>query len=408
MVSYSRDIEQRMRQFFESLSEKDRRRYAGIEALKYGHGGRNYIARVLGCSRRTVSKGAKDVSGLSGAETEKRIRRPGGGRKSYQDTWVDIDEKFLHVLRDHTAGDPMDETVRWTDLSVKEIRQLLRDDHAIHVSKFVVRKLLKKHHYRRRKAQKKQTMKRVPKRNEQFEYIATLKAEYEAAGNPIVSMDTKKKEQLGNFYRQGRLYTLEELKTYDHDFGSFSQGVVIPHSLYDLGLNVGYVQLGTSHDTSEFACDSFRHWWYAYGRLTYPHATSILVLCDGGGSNSSRHYIFKQDLQALADEIGVEIRIAHYPPYCSKYNPIEHRLFPHLTRACQGVVFTSMDVVKHLMQKTQTSRGLKVFVHIIDKVYQTGRKVADEFKQRMTIIHDSFLPQWNYCALPSVSQNAQK
>ena len=155
MVSYPQEIEQRMRQFFESLSEKDRRRYAGIEALKYGHGGRNYIAHVLGCSRRTVSKGAQDISGLSRAETEKRIRRPGGGRKSYQETWVDIDEQFLHVLRDHTAGDPMDETVRWTDLSVKEIVQLLRDGQKMTVSKFVVRNLLKKHNYRRRKAQKK-------------------------------------------------------------------------------------------------------------------------------------------------------------------------------------------------------------------------------------------------------------
>jgi hypothetical protein len=396
-----------MRQFFESLSEKDRRRYAGIEALKYGHGGRNYIARVLGCSRRTVSKGAKDISGLSRAETEQRIRRPGGGRKSYQETWVDIDEKLLHVLRDHTAGDPMDETVRWTDLGVKEIRQLLRDDHAITVSKSVVRKLLKKHNYRRRKAQKKQTMKRVPKRNEQFENIQRLKAEYEAAGNPIVSMDTKKKEQLGNFYRDGHLYTLEALTTYDHDFGSFAEGVIIPHSFYDIRLNVGYIQLGTSHDTSEFACDSFRHWWYHYGRLHYPEATSILVLCDGGGSNSSRHHIFKYDLQILAEEIGVAIRIAHYPPYCSKYNPIEHRLFPHLTRACQGVIFTSIEVVKHLMQKTQTSRGLQVFVHILDKLYQTGRKVADDFKHQMTIAHDSLLPQWNYRAVPSVSRNGE-
>ena len=407
MVPYSQEIEQRMRQFFESLSEKDRRRYAGLEALKYGHGGRNYIAHVLGCSRRTVSKGAKEVSALSGAETDKRIRRPGGGRKSYQESWVDIDEKFLHVLHDHTAGDPMDETVRWTDLSVKEIRQLLRDDHAMKVSKSVVRKLLKKHNYRLRKAQKKQTMKRVPERNEQFENIQRLKAEYEASGNPIVSMDSKKKEQLGNFYRAGHLYTLEELTTYDHDFGSFAQGVVIPHSFYDMRLNVGYIQLGTSHDTSEFACDSFRHWWYEYGCLHYPDATSILVLCDGGGSNSSRHHIFKQDLQALADEIGVEIRIAHYPPYCSKYNPIEHRLFPHVTRACQGVIFTSIDVVKHLIQKTQTSRGLKVFVHILDKLYQTGRKVADDFKQLMTIVHDSVLPQWNYRAIPSISQNGE-
>src|SRR5216684_6867017 len=150
-----------------------------------------------------------------------------------------------------------------------------------------------------------------------------------------------------------------------------------------------FYSLGTSHDTSEFACDSFRHWWYHYGRLHYPEATSILVLCDGGGSNSSRHHIFKYDLQILADEIGVEIRIAHYPPYCSKYNPIEHRLFPHLTRACQGVIFTSIEVVKHLMQKTQTSRGLKVFVHILDKLYQTGRKVADDFKHQMTIVHDA-------------------
>jgi hypothetical protein len=259
MVPYPQDIAHGMRRFYESLSEKDRRRYAGIEALKYGHGGRNDIVQVLGCSCRTVSKGAKEVSGLSRVETEQCIRRPGGGRKSYQETWVDIDEKFLQVLWEHTAGDPMDETVRWTDLSVKEMVQLLRDDHEIPVSKSVVRKLLKKHNYRRRKAQKKQTMKRVPKRNEQFENIQRLKAEYEAAGNPMVSMDTKKKEQLGNFYRDGHLYTLEELKTYDHDFGSFAQGVVIPHSFYDLRLNVGYIQLGISHDTSEFACDSFRH-----------------------------------------------------------------------------------------------------------------------------------------------------
>jgi hypothetical protein len=135
--------------------------------------------------------------------------------------------------------------------------------------------------------------------------------------------------------------------------------VIIPHSLYDLRLNVGYIQLGTSHDTSEFACDRFRQWWFTYGYLHYPHATSTLVLCDGGGSNSARHHIFKQDLQSLADEIGVEIRIAHYPPYCSKYNPIEHRLFPHLTRACQGVLFTSIEVVKHLMEKTHTKKGLK-------------------------------------------------
>jgi hypothetical protein len=402
MEPYDQQTEETMKRFYDSLSEKDRRRYAGIEALRYGPGGRSYIAKVLGCSRRTVSKGAKEVSQLSKAEVDRRIRRPGAGRKSYPEKWPDIDDQFLHVLRHHTAGDPMDETVRWTDLTLGQIAQLLYLDHGIRVSKSVVRKLLNKHHYRRRKAQKRQTMKAVKHRNEQFETIQRLKDEYEAAGNPIVSMDTKKKEYLGNFYRNGHLYTLEELRAYDHDFPSFAQGIIIPHSLYDVRLNVGYIQLGTSHDTSEFACDSFRKWWSTYGRVHYPDATSILVLCDGGGSNSSRHHIFKQDLQSLADEIGIEIRIAHYPPYCSKYNPIEHRLFPHLTRACQGVLFTSIEVVKHLMEKTHTQRGLKVFVHVLDKVYETGRKASEAFKQQMPIIHDEFLSQWNYRAVPAL------
>ena len=409
MEPYRPEVEETMRRFYNSLNEKDRRRFAGFEALRFGHGGRSYIARVLECSRNTVSKGAREVSGLPKRAVEWRIRKVGGGRKPYHVTWgAHLDEKFLEVLREHTAGDPMDATVRWTNLTPGKIVQALREDHGIVVSKHVVRKLLKKHNYRRRKAQRKTSLKEeIENRNEQFENIARLMAEFEAAGNPTVSMDTKKKEYLGNFYRDGHLYTLEELQTYDHDFNSYADGVIIPHSLYDLRLNVGYIQLGTSHDTSEFACDSFRHWWYTYGRQHYPNATSILVLCDGGGSNSSRHYIFKQDLQALADEIGVEIRIAHYPPYCSKHNPIEHRFFPHVTRACQGVIFTSIELVKELMEKTNTTTGLKAFVLIIDKVYETGRKVAADFKDNMRIVFDDFLPQWNYRAIPLALANAQ-
>ena len=243
-------------------------------------------------------------------------------------------------------------------------------------------------------------MKRVVHRNEQFENIAALKASYQAAGNPVVSMDTKKKEYLGNFYRSGHLYTTETIETYDHDFYSFAEGIVIPHAIYDLVHNKGYINIGTSRDTSQFVCDSLRQWWYTQGQVDYPQATSILILCDGGGSNNSRYYIFKQDLQELADEIGLEIRIAHYPPYCSKYNPIEHRLFPHVTQACQGVVFKSVEVVKELMARTKTKQGLRVTVNVIDKVYQTGRKVAESFKENMPIIFDDFLPQWNYTAVP--------
>ena len=248
-------------------------------------------------------------------------------------------------------------------------------------------------------------MKEVAHRDEQFERITALKREYQQAGNPIVSMDTKKKEQIGNFYRNGTLYTTAVVETYDHDFPSYGDGAIIPHAFYDVLQNKGFINIGMSRDTSEFACDSFRNWWWQQGQYDYPDATSILVLCDGGGSNSARHYIFKQDLQTLADDIGIEIRIAHYPPYCSKYNPIEHRLFPHVTRACQGVVFKSVDIVCELMAKTNTQQGLSVTIDIIDRAYKTGRKVADGFKENMTIVFDNLLPQWNYTAVPRTSSN---
>jgi hypothetical protein len=243
-------------------------------------------------------------------------------------------------------------------------------------------------------------MKAVPDRNRQFERIAELKTHYHARGNPVVSMDTKKKEQIGNFYRHGSLYTTAEMQTFDHDFTSFSEGIIIPHAIYDLRRNHGFINIGVSRDTSQFACDSLRNWWQQKGRFDYPHATSILLLCDSGGSNHARHYIFKQELQALVDAIGVEIRVAHYPPYCSKYNPIEHRLFPHVTRACQGVVFKSRELVCQLIAQTKTQQGLSVTVALLDRIYETGRKVAADFKQNMPIVFDELLPQWNYTAVP--------
>lgn len=203
---------------------------------------------------------------------------------------------------------------------------------------------------------------------------------------------------IGQLYRAGELYTQEPIEVFDHDWPSLATGVAIPHGLYDLTANVGYIQIGTSHDTSEFACDSIRHWWNTYGKIRYPLASSILLLCDGGGSNSSRYYIFKQDLQALVNELGIEIRIAHYPPYTSKYNPIEHRLFPHVSRVCQGMIFDSVQTVQDLMARTTTRTGLNVFTTLLDKPYQTGRKVAEDFKSTMKIVFDEVLPQWNYTA----------
>ncbi len=306
------------------------------------------------------------------------------------------------MLQDRTAGDPMRQEVRWTDLTYGQIAEHLAEA-GTPVSVPVVKQLLDEHDYVTRKAQKSVAMGGHADRNQQFENIARLKREYLDSDDPIVSMDTKKKELIGNFYRAGRLLTQGVIKTFDHDFPSFASGVIIPHGLYDVKYNDGHVNLGTSHDTGEFACDSIERWWMGQGRARYPRATSILLLCDGGGSNSASHYLFKEDLQRLVDRLGIEIRVAHYPPYCSKYNPIEHRLFPHVTRACQGVIFESVGLVKELMEKAKTSTGLRVTVDILDKVYQTGRKYAEGFKKEMKIVFDKILPKWNYRAVPSGS-----
>ncbi len=306
------------------------------------------------------------------------------------------------MLQDHTAGDPMREGVKWTDLTRREISQRLLE-RGTPAGQGVVKQLLKRHGYVKRKAQKLKAMgPRHLDRNAQFENIARLKQEYLEADQPVVSMDTKKKELLGNFYRDGKLYTQEVIEVFDHDFPSAAGGAVFPHGLYDMGLNRGHINLGTSHETSQFACDSIEHWWQQHGRNQYPQATRLLLLCDGGGSNSSRRYVFKEELQKLADRLGLEIRVAHYPPYCSKYNPIEHRLFPHVTRACQGAVFHTVQVVKELMEKTKTRTGLEVTVDILDKTYEIGRKCAKGFKKNMKIVFDSFLPKWNYRAIPAV------
>ena len=308
-------------------------------------------------------------------------------------------ENFQSVLRDYTAGDPMQEEIRWTNLTLKEIAEGLGVCGTL-VSVTVVAQLLEHHGYVKRLARKQRPLGNHPQRDQQFQNISRLRRQYEDSHNPILSMDTKKKELIGNFYRDGKLYTLKTVQTLDHDFPSAAQGVVIPHGLYDLKRNHGHLNLGISHDTSQFACDSAFRWWQRHGRVHYPHSESVLLLCDGGGSNASNRYVFKAALQNLANRMGREIRVAHYPPYQSKYNPIEHRLFPHVTRACQGVIFVSVELVKELIERTKTKTGLRVTVDIIERMYATGEKAPVGCKEHMTILFDDLLPKWNYRAVP--------
>lgn len=303
------------------------------------------------------------------------------------------------MLQEFTAGDPMRVGVLWTNLSLRELSQRLLAM-GTPASRRTIRRLLRKFKVGRRTARKKKTMGQHPDRNAQFEKIGQLRQEYQAAGDPVISIDTKKKELLGNYHRAGTTLTQETVATFDHDFPSAGTGKLIPHGIYDLANEHAHIHLNTSSDTSELCCDSVASWWMQYGQTAYPKAKRLLILCDGGGSNSALAYLFKEDLQRLANRLGIEVRIAHYPPYCSKYNPIEHRVFAHVSRACQGVIFHTVSIAKQFIERAKTSTGLRVTASVLERVYATGRKYAAGFKEAMKIVFDDYLPKWNYRAVP--------
>lgn len=405
MTPYPHDVEKLMRSFGRSLRENDRRRYAAIEAAKLGHGGVEYISSLLGIDPKTIRQGQRDLDDLP-ERSEDRVRKPGGGRKRRIDQDPKIDDDFRKVLVEHTAGSPTEEALIWTDLTKTEIVHLMQE-RGSYTSVHIVDQLLDRHDYHRREALRMEPLSRHPDRNAQFETIARLKGEYLDSPDPILSIDLKSRELLGNFFRRGSLLTRRTIRVFDHDYAEFAQGVVLPHGIYDLKLNRGYIHLGNSHDTSEFGCDNLQDWWARFGRAAYPEAKSILVLCDGGGSNpadndNGQAHLFRADMQRLVNALGLEVRMAHYPPYASKYNPIEHRLFPHLTRVCRGVIFHNIGVVAGLMRKASTRTGLSVVVDIVDKVYMTGRKVTQATKDAMNVVRDAVLPRWNYRILPNL------
>ena len=310
-----------------------------------------------------------------------------------------IGELFDQIVESQIAGSPMREEIRWTNLRTSELVQAFAQK-GFQASRFMIEQVVKAKGLVVRKMSKTLTIKEVANRDEQFRYIAELKFEFARKGLPILSVDTKKKEFIGQFYRNGKSYCEEAVKVYDHDFPSLAEGIVIPHGIYDVVRNIGYSSLGMSKDTSEFLCDNLRYHWLSSIQKDYPEATEMLLLMDGGGSNSCLHYIVKEDLQKLANELKIKIAVAHYPAYCSKYNPIEHRLFPHIQRSWEGIVFENYEIVKKQVEKTTTATGLQVTAWLNEKVYQSGRRYSRDFKEKMTIVFDKVLPKWNYQIQP--------
>lgn len=310
-------------------------------------------------------------------------------------------ETFRIVVDTYTAGDPMQDGVLWTNLTRSEIAAALTQE-GFPVSVTVVDRLLKEFQLGQRQPQKIKTMQHDPDRNQQFEHIAQLKQEYLELGLPVLSMDTKKKEILGDYVRPGQVFSTARLRGWDHDFPTHRLGVVIPHGLFDVALNEGYLHLGDSHETSEFTADALIDYWQNYGRDRYPRAVELLLLCDGGGSNGSRRLIFKEELQRVADRTDMIIRVAHYPPGCSKYNPIEHRLFPHVTRKLQGIFLKSIEMVRDLARQATTATGLHVFARTLHGLYETGQRATVRTAQQLRILFDPVLPRWNYIVVPKL------
>ena len=392
-------------EYLTTLKERDRRHFIACKAAGPDGGSIRAVSKAFGCSPNTISKGIYELFNHI-VPPDGRQRMPGGGAKRKTDTHPEWVAAFDDIVSRHMAGLPQDESVVWLDIGVPQIRrELLERGHE--VSEYIVRQMVKAEGLKRRSFTKSLPLREVEDRDAQFVKINSAKTACIKAGIPIISVDTKKREMVGNFKRDGQVYCTTAPKALDHDFETFSEGVIVPHGIYDIALNTGYLSIGTSHDTSEFVCENIERVWNRHLKPLYPDARMLVILCDGGGSNSSRHRIVKQDLMDLADRIGLKILVMHYPPYCSKFNPIEHRLFSQITRSWSGMPLFSVADACRRAANTVTEKGLKVFAEIVDKVYETQRKVHESFQGRLArqVILDESLHNWNYLISPSVSSH---
>jgi len=381
------------------LHEKARRRWAAVEALSLGRGGISTVAEATGLSRPTIRKGIAELQRTPPDGDESTIRAPGGGRPSLSTTDRLLLRDLKHLVDPTTRGDPMSPLL-WTCKSTRNLAEALGErGHA--VSHQTVARLLDLLGYSLQANRKTEEGKDHPDRNAQFEYINNKVKALQRRGQPVVSVDTKKKELVGNFKGSGREHEPQgqPRKVKTKDFPT-PEGKVAPYGVYDLTRNEGWVNVGIDHDTAEFAVESVRRWWYRMGQPTYPKASELLITADGGGSNGSRSRLWKVCVQGLADELGLKISVCHFPPGTSKWNKIEHRLFCHITENWRGRPLVSHAVVVNLIGSTKTRTGLRVGAELDTNSYATGIKVTDAEFEAIRLKKATFHGEWNYTITP--------
>lgn len=389
------------------LNEMQRRQLQGSIADALGHGGVAYVNSLTGAARNTISRGIEELNSIAEAESADQslaisgIRKPGGGRKKESEKHPMLYQDIEEIIDPDTYGNPM-KPLRWTTLSLRKIaEELLKKGYK--VSQNIVSRALEALGYSKQQNQKMyQVGNQHPDRDAQFQHINETAQAYLERGDPVISIDTKKKENVGNFKNPGSEYRKEKSprKVLDHDFPIPELGKVNPYGVYVFNDNTGFVNLGTSHDTAEFAGESVYQWWEAVGKNTFPEAKRLYINCDGGGSNSSRRWIWKYQLQLLANKTGLEIEVSHFPPGTSKWNKVEHRLFCYISKNWQGQPLIDIETIVSLIGSTTTKKGLKVISQVDNNVYETGKKISEEEKESINIEFLEPFTQWNYIIRP--------
>jgi transposase len=387
------------------LDEATLRMWAATEARSLGRGGVSAVAKAIGMSRTTIHAGLAELKATASPpegknETRPRVRATGGGRKKLTAKDANLLQDLDALVEPTSRGDPMS-PLRWTCKSTYRLaEELQRMGHA--VSQRTVCDLLAQTGYSLQSTRKTREGGQHEDRDAQFAHIARTVAEYQVAGDPVISVDTKKKELIGDFKNAGKEWqpkgTPEEVRV--HDFIDPELGKVAPYGVYDLTANVGWVNVGIDHDTAEFAVESIRRWWYEMGEETYLRASRLLITADCGGSNGNRVRLWRRELQRLADELKLPIQVCHFPPGTSKWNKIEHRMFCHITANWRARPLISRQVVVNLIGSTTTREGLRIKAGIDENTYEKGVKVTDEELATLAIERDAFHGEWNYRLSP--------
>ncbi len=395
---YVENIQDKYEQLSFCLNEKSRRLWSATEAKSIGRGGISIVHDATGIDFKTIRKGIKE---LEGSDQNKRIRKTGGGRKKLKDVEINLVSDLQVLVDPVTRGDP-ESPLLWTCKSTYKLCEELNNQ-GYNISQKTVYSLLVDMDYSLQSNRKRNEGNNHPDRDQQFIHISNKVNLFLKKGNPVISVDTKKKENIGNFKNQGKEFQQKgkpiEVKV--HDFPDKNLGKVAPYGVYDIGKNKGWVGVGISADTAEFAVNTIRNWWYIMGKPEYPHANEILITADGGGSNGYRVRLWKHELQKFANEVEMAISVCHFPPGTSKWNKIEHRMFSYITKNWRGRPLETREAVVQLIANTKTKTGLKIMAILDENEYTKGKKIDDGVMAQIKLRKSKFHGEWNYKISPN-------